>query len=85
LMGPWNPWLHEARIGKTIWDLTKAVAEYDKLPDAKLGVAFDVAAALTGGGVLPEVTYRAAVDAFGVHGAAELYYLVGGFRHVKWI
>jgi 4-carboxymuconolactone decarboxylase len=105
LMGPWNPWLHEARIGKPIWDLTKAlsaqsnlpdpacqvaiivtgahfraayeiyahvaVAEYDKLPDAKLAtivagqrppdltrdeaVAYDVAAALTGGGVLPEL------------------------------
>jgi 4-carboxymuconolactone decarboxylase len=99
LMGPWNPWLHEARIGKPIWDLTKAlstqsnlpdparqvailvtgahfraayeiyahvaVAEHDKLPDAKLAtivagqrppdltrdeaVAYDVAAALTGG------------------------------------
>jgi 4-carboxymuconolactone decarboxylase len=127
LMGPWNPWLHEARIGKPIWDLTKAlsaqsnlpdparqvailvtgahfraayeiyahvaVAEHDKLPDAKLAtivagqrppdltrdeaVAYDVAAALTGGGVLPELTYRTAVDAFGVHGAAELCYLVG--------
>jgi 4-carboxymuconolactone decarboxylase len=70
-----------------------AVAEHDKLPDAKLAtivagqrppdltrdeaVAYDVAAALTGGGVLPELTYRAAVDAFGVHGAAELCYLVG--------
>jgi 4-carboxymuconolactone decarboxylase len=40
-------------------------------------VAYDVAAALTGGGVLPELTYRTAVDAFGVHGAAELCYLVG--------
>jgi 4-carboxymuconolactone decarboxylase len=38
---------------------------------------YDVAAALTAGGVLPELTYRAAVDAFGVHGAAELCYLVG--------
>ena len=70
-----------------------AVAEHDKLPDAKLAtivagqrppdltrdeaVAYDVAAALTAGGVLPELTYRAAVDAFGVHGAAELCYLVG--------
>jgi 4-carboxymuconolactone decarboxylase len=127
LIGPWNPWLHEPRIGKPIWDLTKAlsaqsslpgsarqvailvtgahfraayeiyahvaVAEHDKLPDAKLAtivagqrppdltraeaVAYDVAAALTSGGVLPELTYRAAVNAFGVHGAAELCYLVG--------
>jgi 4-carboxymuconolactone decarboxylase len=40
-------------------------------------VAYDVVAALTGGGVLPELTYRAAVKAFGVHGAAELFYLLG--------
>lgn len=127
LMGPWNPWLHEARIGKPVWDLVKAlsdqsqlpeparqvailvtgahfragyeiyahvaVAEHDGLADAKLAtivagqrppdltrdeaVAYDVAAALTGGGVLPELTYRAAVDAFGPHGAAELCYLIG--------
>jgi 4-carboxymuconolactone decarboxylase len=73
-----------------------AIAEHDKLPDAKLAtivagqrppdltrdeaVAYDVAAALTGGGP----TYRAAVDAFGVHGAAELGYLVG-LCHPQWI
>ena len=27
--------------------------------------------------MLPELTYRAAADAFGAHGAAELCYLVG--------
>ncbi|HTV33736.1 MAG TPA: carboxymuconolactone decarboxylase family protein [Methylocella sp.] len=70
-----------------------AIAEHDKLPDAKLAtiiagqrpadltrdeaVAYDIAAALTSGGVLPELTYKAAVDAFGAHGAAELCYLVG--------
>jgi hypothetical protein len=70
-----------------------AIAEHDKLPDAKLAtiiagqrpsdltrdeaIAYDIAAALTSGGVLPELTYRAAVDAFGAHGAAELLYLVG--------
>jgi 4-carboxymuconolactone decarboxylase len=127
LVGPWNPWLHEARIGKPIWELTKALsqqsnlpdpvrqvailvtgahfraayeiyahvpmAEKDRISDAKLAtiiagqrpsdltreeaIAYDVAAALTSGGVLPELTYRAAVAAFGVHGAAELCYLVG--------
>jgi 4-carboxymuconolactone decarboxylase len=127
LVGPWNPWLHEARIGKPIWDLTKALseqsnlpdparqvailvtgahfraayeiyahvlmAEKDRIPDAKIAtiiagqrpsdltrdeaIAYDVTAALTSGGVLPELTYRAAVSAFGVHGAAELCYLVG--------
>jgi alkylhydroperoxidase family enzyme len=40
-------------------------------------VAYDFASALVGGGVLPELTYRAAVEQFGEHGAAELSYLVG--------
>jgi 4-carboxymuconolactone decarboxylase len=33
LMGPWNPWLHEPRIGKAIWDLTKAMTMEAALPD----------------------------------------------------
>jgi alkylhydroperoxidase family enzyme len=40
-------------------------------------VAYDVAWALVNGGVLPELTYKAAVEQFGVHGAAELSYLIG--------
>jgi alkylhydroperoxidase family enzyme len=40
-------------------------------------VAYDFAFALVNGGVLPELTYRAATQEFGVHGAAELSYLVG--------
>lgn len=40
-------------------------------------VAYDMASALVNGGVLPELTYRAAVQEFGEHGAAELSYLVG--------
>ncbi len=40
-------------------------------------IAYDVAAALVDGHVLPELTYRQAVAAFGEHGAAELIYLVG--------
>lgn len=40
-------------------------------------IAYDVASALVNGGVLPELTYRTAVEAFGAHGAAELSYLVG--------
>ena len=47
-------------------DLTRAEA-----------VAFDFASALVNGGVLPELTYRAAVQQFGAHGAAELSYLIG--------
>jgi alkylhydroperoxidase family enzyme len=33
LMGPWNPWLHEPRIGKAIWDLTLAMTAEASLPD----------------------------------------------------
>jgi alkylhydroperoxidase family enzyme len=40
------------------------------------GVAYDMAAALVNGGVLPELTWRAVVAAFGPHGAAELFYLL---------
>jgi alkylhydroperoxidase family enzyme len=40
-------------------------------------VAYDFASALVSGGVLPELTYKAAVAQFGAHGAAELSYLVG--------
>ncbi len=41
------------------------------------GVAYDVAASLVGGGVLPDLTYRAAVAAFGQRGASELIQLIG--------
>lgn len=33
LMGPWNPWLHEPRIGGAIWELTKAMTMEATLPD----------------------------------------------------
>ena len=33
LIGPWNPWLHEPRIGKAIWDLTLAMTADAVLPD----------------------------------------------------
>jgi 4-carboxymuconolactone decarboxylase len=127
LIGPWNPWLHDAKFGKPIWELTKALsfstslprpvrevailvtgakfhaayeiyahviaAEQRGLSDDKLAtivagqrpagltrdeaVTYDLASALVSGGVLPELTYRQAVEAFGEHGAAELIYLVG--------
>ena len=127
LMGPWNPWLHEPKFGKPIWDLTLALSVSPSLPrparevailvagttfhsayqlyahviaaelrglsDDKLAtilagqrpgdltreesVAYDVASALLHHGVLPELNYRQAVEAFGQHGAAELIYLVG--------
>ena len=127
LMGPWNPWLHELKFGKPIWDLTLALsispslprtvrevailvtganfrasyelyahviaAEQRGLSDGKLAtivvgqrpgdltreeaIACDVASGLVHHGVLPELSYRQAVQAFGQHGTAELIYLVG--------
>ncbi len=41
------------------------------------GAAYDVASALVAGGVLPELTYKRAVQRFGAAGTAELIYLVG--------
>ncbi|MDQ4148364.1 MAG: carboxymuconolactone decarboxylase family protein [Pseudomonadota bacterium] len=32
LIGPWNPWLHEPRFGKPIWDLVKALPTSPSLP-----------------------------------------------------
>ncbi|RLQ89248.1 carboxymuconolactone decarboxylase family protein [Notoacmeibacter ruber] len=32
LMGPWNPWLHEPKIGKAIWELTKVMSMEATLP-----------------------------------------------------
>lgn len=40
-------------------------------------IGYDVASALVEGHVLPELTYRQAVTAFGEHATAELCYLVG--------
>jgi len=40
-------------------------------------VAYDVASSLVGGGTLPELTYKKAIEHFGQEGAAELIYLVG--------
>jgi len=127
LVGPWNPWLHDPKFGKPIWDLTLALsispslprpvreiailvtgakfhsayelyahvlaAEHRGLSDDKLAtvvagqrpgdltreeaIAYDVASSLVNHGVLPELSYRQAVTAFGQHGAAELIYLVG--------
>lgn len=46
-------------------------------------VAFDVAYALSRGGVLPEPLYALAVKTFGQHGANELIYLVGLYALVS--
>jgi alkylhydroperoxidase family enzyme len=133
LMGPWNPWLHEPRIGGAIWELTKVMTAEASLPDAarqiailvvgaryraayelyahiavaeregmseqrlatltagcrpsdlseEEGCAYDVAFALSGGGVLPQPAYARAVELFGQHGANELIYLVGLYALVS--
>lgn len=44
---------------------------------AQEALAYDTAAALNAGGVLPRITYDRAVEAFGQHGTSELIYLVG--------
>ena len=69
------------------------VAELRGLPDEKIAtitagqrpsdltreeaVAYDVASALVSGGVLPELTYRQSIAAFGEQGTAEFINLVG--------
>lgn len=45
LMGPWNPWLHEPRIGKAIWDLTLAMTAEASLPDSIRQIAILVVGA----------------------------------------
>jgi 4-carboxymuconolactone decarboxylase len=47
------------------------------------GCAYDVARALTQGGVLAEALYRRAVKVFGQRGASELIYLVGLYHLVS--
>ena len=32
LLGPWNPWLHDPKFGKPIWDLTLALSISPSLP-----------------------------------------------------
>jgi hypothetical protein len=39
LMGPWNPWLHEPKFGKPIWDLAKAMAFNASVPTAVREIA----------------------------------------------
>lgn len=46
-------------------------------------IAYDVASALVGGGVLPELSWRQARAEFGEEGAAELIYLVGLYSLVS--
>jgi len=45
LMGPWNPWLHEPKIGRAVWELTKALSAMSTLPDPCRQIAILVAGA----------------------------------------
>ena len=45
LMGPWNPWLHEPKFGKPIWELTKALSFAPSLPKPVREVAILVTGA----------------------------------------
>jgi 4-carboxymuconolactone decarboxylase len=42
LLGPWNPWLHEPKFGKPIWDLTLALSISPSLPRTAREVAIVV-------------------------------------------
>jgi 4-carboxymuconolactone decarboxylase len=39
LLGSWNPWIHEAKFGKPVWDLTKIMVSQPSLPAAVREVA----------------------------------------------
>lgn len=45
LIGPWNPWLHESKFGKPIWELTKALSASPSLPKPVREVAILVTGA----------------------------------------
>jgi hypothetical protein len=45
LMGPWNPWLHEPRIGGAVWELTKAMSMEATLSDPVRQIAILVTGA----------------------------------------
>ena len=43
--GPWNPWLHDPKFGKPIWELTKALSFSPSLPKPVREVAILVTGA----------------------------------------
>jgi alkylhydroperoxidase family enzyme len=45
LLGPWNPWLHEPKFGKPIWELTLALSASPSLPRTVREVAILVTGA----------------------------------------
>jgi len=84
---PYQIYAHVAvaeRLGMPLARISSLIANL-KPPDlaADEAVAFDVAYLLCRGGVLPEPTWRVAVEAFGDLGAAQLIYLVGVYAFVS--
>src|ERR1700712_2209428 len=45
LLGPWNPWLHEAKFGKPVWELVKTMVSAPSLPATVREVAILVTGA----------------------------------------
>src|SRR6476659_10621904 len=45
LLGPWNPWLHEPKFGKPVWELVKAMVSKPSLPASVREVAILVTGA----------------------------------------
>ena len=39
LLGPWNPWLHEPKFGKPVWELVKTMVSNPSLPASVREVA----------------------------------------------
>ena len=45
LLGPWNPWLHEPKFGKPVWELVKTMVSKPSLPASVREVAILVTGA----------------------------------------
>ncbi len=78
LMGPWNPWLHEPKIGGAIWALTKAMTMEASIPEAARQVAILVVGAHFDAAY--EIYAHVAVAAREGQSAERLATLVSGSR-----
>ena len=68
LMGPWNPWLHEPRIGKAVWDLTKAMSIFRALTPEML----EGKCATPGGAALTTWKWLRAMEEHEIHHRGQL-------------
>lgn len=53
--------------------------------DEKESIAHDIASALVSGKIIPDSTYKNAVNLLGQDGVAELYFLIGGYSLIAMI